>query len=300
MQRKSILTLFSLFALAIASSRSEATIISSESFEGKTVGSLSGQGGGVGWANSWTAESGINVSQGGLNYSNGNVSVFGGDRKLSLNSPADGLAFSRQFAQSTTGTTYMSMLFQAGSVPDRSQDTIFMLVNNDLLSDVSSGFRMTPSDSANRAFVSGHAILGGGFSYSTGGGEVIQGATNLLVARLYVSPIGTERVDFWFNPSSLDEASNTASTINTTAISGFTRSFLMFGTFGLNQSGPDEYFMDEIKIGSTWSDVVAVPEPSSILLVFATGFVACLVSSNYLGANKKPLHTAATQDVVQR
>ena len=107
------LTLF-IFRIACAN----AAIIVSENFEDKSLGSLAGQGGGVGWGNNWSAFTGVNVSQDGLNYSNGSVSVFGGSRKLAMNSPADGRALSRQFSQGTSGTTYMSMLFQAVTPPD--------------------------------------------------------------------------------------------------------------------------------------------------------------------------------------
>jgi hypothetical protein len=256
-----------LMVIAIHSVHAIGGIISNESFEGKVVGSLDGQSGGVGWAGNWSARTGVNVSAGGLNYSKGSVTVLGGDRKLSLNSPADGLALSRQFAQPATGTTYMSMLFQASSIPDRNQDRILMLINNDLNSEISSGFRMSTSDSANRGFVTGHVILGNGFAYNSNDGGIIPGETNLLVARLSVAAVDTERLDFWFNPNSVDEASNASFSVGTTALSAFNRSFLTIGTFGLNANGPDEYFIDEIKIGSSWSDVVAVPEPSSIVLV---------------------------------
>ncbi|MCA9158756.1 MAG: PEP-CTERM sorting domain-containing protein [Planctomycetales bacterium] len=262
-----------LLLIAFGATAARAAIVVTDGFNTQAIGALNGQGGGSGWIGNWNTQVGVNVSQGGLSYSNGAIHIDGGNQKLELNSTANGTTF-REIPE-TSGTVYMSLLFRPAVAPDRNQDRLaFNLSDDTNINIISSGIELFPSDSSNSGFVSGYVHATGGFGYGTQGFQVLPNNTYFLVSKLSIRSPGNETNDFWFNPNSLDENSNTKSTANAIQPE-FLRKYFTIGTSGLTFNGPDNYFIDELRIGTTWNDVVStVPEPSGILLLAIGGTFA--------------------------
>jgi hypothetical protein len=93
--------------------------------------------------------------------------------------------------------------------------------------------------------------------------DEVQGSTSLLVTRITFHDAGPEDVSLYVNPSVLtDEASLVANA--TGQIELFT-----FNDFFISTGRNATWFVDDIKIGTTYIDVV--PEPAAMGLLLASG-----------------------------
>lgn len=112
-------------------------------------------------------------------------------------------------------------------------------------------------------------------NYATGGTALTSGAANLLVAELIWDGTRYSQAKFWLNPT----AGSSGTADGTTAVntSGPT-SLTTFALKSANMTQYTEYAFDSVVLGTTWADVVAVPEPSTYAMLFA-GVAMLLIGS---------------------
>lgn len=243
------------------------------------TGSVSGDGsglsvgtdslnGGTGWGGAWVGQSGDtsygNITEGSLSYSDGSVSVETEGNRLTLGSFRDA---SREFdAALGEGTYYFSVLLGIGnsSGDERTRFRITQDGSQNGLFEV--GFGYSGSDSASLVYRTG------GDTPVTGAGTGVSG-TNFIVGKFDLSAGGNmSNVSIWLNPTDLtDELLNTATVSIDPTIGGGAGGVRLTRT-----SGTESGVFDEIRFGTTW-EAVAIPEPSSLLLLGLAGAAAMLL-----------------------
>jgi hypothetical protein len=281
-----IASTYFLFFLCTAA---QADLIVSDSFNQYALGSINGQVGGNdlgaptgSWIGGYTANTNLSVISplAGLNYSSGSVIVQGGAKALQLtnvgNLPS---ALSRAFT-SQSGTVYFSYLFRAAVTPDPglvSGDLVGVNLNNDASRASSGGIGMGNLSSSNPIYAQ-VVDAADTFTRQQAGPSVVSGQTMFLVGKISRSsnvlgdPSGVhhDRVDIWVNPTSNDELSNIAlATAFRNSGNNAVISHLTMSTVGIDAA--DFYLIDELRIGSTFADVVPVPEPSLISMCVIAG-----------------------------
>jgi hypothetical protein len=253
-----------LFLGSCAAETCSAALIAYDGFEATTNGGLNTQSGGTGWTSSWSAVSGIDANANTLSYSNGSVAVNGGSRATKIGATTDSTnAANRSFA-SQSGTVYFSFLFRAdtGTAVD-TDDFISFMMNNDTVNTDSAGIGKPNNGSLN---------LGARVGTSNGGDTtdsttaLVAGTTYFLVGKVSKTTTNYDRVDLFINPSSNIEPG--LASVTDSAMSAFsTISFFSLRT--LTVDGTDNYQFDELRVGTTFADVVPlavpVPEPGTMI-----------------------------------
>ena len=266
---------------AIGGSVAHATLLSHESFSGYTLGELPSTTSPAvaGYTGNWTdidfGDQEPAVSAGSLTYANPLYLGSSGDRVTVPVNPGGGeieandsgrvfrvLDSSLAVTDSTVGTRYLSFLFQSGQ---ESGATVYQML---------SLYNATTSD-ANRNFDIGLTTNGGqpGTSYNfgvdnayTSTGVAANTSVRLLVVKFDLSATaGADSVTVWVDPTL-----GAGESIGGTAVTGKTITFdrLTFSDYDGNSAA-----WDEIRWGTTFDSVTAVPEPSAFA---ALAGLACL------------------------
>lgn len=262
-----LVAVFALLVLLTLPAR--AALIVYESFESYTAGAaLSAGAGGTGWTANWSAIAGITAESAALTYTNGAISISGGTRTGQVGSVADNTsAASRQFASQTNSTLYMSMLFSLSAGTTDVDDFLHFMFNNDTLNTNSGGFGdLSQTTTTLDARI---GTTNGGTS-TLGSTSITLGTTYFLVAKLSKSVTNYDRVDLFVNPSTLTEGSPSVTDSADAGISSI--AFFTLRTLAIDAT--DKYQFDELRIGTTYADVV--PEPASTALLALGGFSTCL------------------------
>ncbi len=243
-----------------------------ESYTPSTTTTVAGGNGGTGWVGAWQGTNVTNpvVRDSAYDYSNGVVVIDGGDQSLRLSHAHDAY-INRQFA-TQTGTVYFSLLLTVNTALANNHYVVFALsdspsqaqsaasgLNN--TSNTTLGVRLTSTDFNSASNVSSNT-------------SVFQNQTYLLVGRVAkeagLSPTAYDRLDLWVNPATLTEPAYNAR-VNRSIHPGSTLSWFTVRTVNLN--GTQDYRLDEIRIGTTWESVVAIPEPATLALLAAGAVV---------------------------
>jgi len=239
--------------------------------------SLSGNIDGVdGWSVDRTNTTATVLTTGGLSYTGGDISINGGNRHLSLSMPAGDVANALQKSFTLSGqgdgsTVYFSFLYQA-SAASSSEFAISGLANGPDMRDSGAVLadRTTPQARLYDASQnSGTATaIAGGLGNDT---------TYFLVGRVTFNSSGDEEFDLILDPTSTDEATAFASPNTVSRDIGVTA----FDQFGVLASGANAgtKLYDEIRIGNSYAEVIAVPEPQTALLA-VIGATLVLLASN--------------------
>ena len=266
---------------AVGGSVAHATLLSHESFSGYTLGELPSTTSPAvaGYTGNWTdidfGDQEPAVSAGSLTYANPLYLGSSGDRVTVPVNPGGGeieandsgrvfrvLDSSLAVTDSTVGTRYLSFLFQSGQ---ESGATVYQML---------SLYNATTSD-ANRNFDIGLTTNGGqpGTSYNfgvdnayTSTGVAANTSVRLLVVKFDLSATaGADSVTVWVDPTL-----GAGESIGGTAVTGKTITFdrLTFSDYDGNSAA-----WDEIRWGTTFDSVTAVPEPSAFA---AFAGLACL------------------------
>ena len=230
-------------------------LVAGESFA--NTGSLEGQGGGTGWADSWTGSgTKIQVVGTGLNEPSGQMLVSGGAAQLQLSSPGSTDAVRNLSAAvgADGTTTWISFLVQ----PNRTGSSVEwagVKFGSPSATTVFAGF--TGND-----FTLGVA---GSLSPATVSGITpVSGTTYLLVVQINHAA-GNDAITLYVNPTpgqTSPTATNTAS-VNLD-LGTFTRVALSGGN-GLLSSNTSK--LDEIRVGQTYAEVA----PNGAPVVATTG-----------------------------
>ena len=268
--------------LVSASPAARATLIAYDGFESYSIGGLSGGNAGTGtigasgetgWSAAWNAVSGINVASAGLSYSGGTVVVNGGSKVAQIDGATINIdAADRSFA-SQTGTLYFSFLFSATAASLSNDDFVHFMLNNDTVNTNSGGIgKLTTTDLSLGARV---GTTNGGTTTSSST-LMTGGTTYFLVGKISkVSSTNYNQIDLYINPTSNIEPGTASAT--SSADGGFS-SIPVFSLRTFNLDAGDVYRFDELRVGTTFADVVptAVPEPSAMGLL--CGGVAMFLS----------------------
>ncbi|RYD70414.1 MAG: PEP-CTERM sorting domain-containing protein [Verrucomicrobiaceae bacterium] len=230
-------------ALLANAVNANATLSFSEPF-GYPAGSILNQNGGIGFSTAWTGSG--NVTSPGLLYagvlSTGNgFTTAGGDqgafRDLTTPVTVDSGVFYVSFLTSLVGSTpsYAGLSFFVGSTEEL--------------------FLGKPSNTGNYGF----DASGAGASNST-----VAATTDVtfLVYRLTFTPDG-DTIDLFVNPPADGILPATPSATLAVADTAFPNDFNRIRI----QSGNAQMNFDEIRAGTSYSDVAAVPEPSTFALL---------------------------------
>jgi pectate lyase len=152
-----------------------------------------------------------------------------------------------QFGAVSSGTLYASFLVNVGTAPGSSRLAAYFDSSTSQPSSPQLGFFV-----GNGSF--GIAKRGGSpaTSVSVGGG------THLVVVRYTFTGTSSDQVDLWVDPASSTYGAGTAPASSGSASGGSNPSSLpYFGLYTSSGSSGNPYlYLDEVRIGTTWADVV--------------------------------------------
>lgn len=257
--------------------RAHAALLAYEGFD-YTAGDVNARNGGTGWSGGWNSVAGATVVTGTtLGYTGGTISVNGSGTALSITGGSAG-QLNRGFVGTSTGSEiYFSLLFQvvAGSGNEFSN---FYLSNDPDLNN-SGGFGDLSTAASDSRFGARIYDGAGESSENISSTSYAVGTTYLLVGRL--STAGSagaageiDQVDLWVNPTSLTPGTASA-TVNTRSTGLTLADFDVFSSRMINFADTDRILIDELRIGTDFASVVAVPEPSVAGLLLLGG-ASCL------------------------
>ena len=268
---------FRLAVLAAAASMpglgAGAAPIASDDFESYAVGQLHGKNGGAGFAGPYVVDAALltnpQVVNQSLNYSGGAVTVNGGTKAARFFDVANSNnLISRPFASQGSDPVYFSFLYRTNNPSATSED--FVQIG---LSDVTTGEPKTSVGSANTA--TGNAPPPVFFVRVPNAGTAVPSTTTLVENTTYLvvgkasKGAGSStynRIDLYVNPTTLTEPVAATATGTSAAGTGAASvSNLIVRTARLDAG--DEYFLDNVTIGTSYGDVV--PEPGALGLLGA-------------------------------
>jgi hypothetical protein len=251
-----------------------ASIIASDGFESYSAGQLNTDGtAGSGWGGSWTVtaaqSSGVNVvTTGGLSYNSGSLSINGGSNAVAVTGATNATPLLTRSFTSQTGDVYFSFLLEADARNTGNTDFLYFFVGSSTNPNSSSGGIGDLSTTANNATLSPRLTTAGGTA--TGGTSTASlptGTPTLLVGRLSkaVGSTNYNVLRLWVDPTSdnLANGTETSSVVQDIGVSAVS----VFGLRTVNLAAGEEYRFDDLKIGTSAADVLAVPEPASLALL---------------------------------
>lgn len=259
--------------LFVPSPAADAGLIATESFEGYAAGAgLDGQSGGGGaWTGPWSSKENATVVSGGLSYANGAVIVGGSGLALQATFDpqediTDGL-YVRGIPDSAD-TVYMSLLFSdtvndeedaaTGELVDGSDDFIQWGLDDGTANPKTSIMRRNTTFQVRSTTSAGNS--------GDSGIKSVVGDVFLLVYKAEKTAGGNyDNVSLYVNPDSLTEPAVADAVSSVDSGMASVANFVARSAF--HEPG-DTFVIDEISIGTAWSDVV-VPEPSTVTLLVA-------------------------------
>lgn len=267
--------------VAVAAAPAKAALLGYDGFETYTAGqALAGKNGGLGFTAAWASNSQPVVSNASLQYVNGQLAVDGGSKAVKVFGPGETLNVdniaNRRFA-TQTGPVYWSLLFR---VDDATGDNDFIqfILSNDTDHDNSGsyGYRRKADPNTTQGFFA-RVRSTSDQTYNTSQ-YATTGQTYFLVGKFF--PVGASyaQTDLWVNPTTATEPTGPSDywlhawTQKDSQTNNLAYFLIRTAFYESNQS----FTFDELRIGTSYADVVtAVPEPSTALL-FAAGVVAGL------------------------
>lgn len=245
-----------------------AQLVSYDGFETYAQDGLDGDNGGTGWNSAWEAISSANVVSGGLSYSNGSISIDGGDQALSITGSSDN-TFLREFDSTGLGNEiYFSFLFSPTN-SDASDFYNVFLTNGTATS--TNTTKQSPGqigDLSTSSYNLGARMTRNSGIQDLSGTGYTDGETYLLVGRISnggsSDPSGAnfDLVQLWINPTSTIAGAADAE-VDSDAAGAPVGSIVRLGMRSVNIGSGDDYRFDEMRIGSSFESVVTVPEPAT-------------------------------------
>lgn len=269
-----------------------ADVLVADDFESYSLGNLNTQNGGTAGVATWTAAYAanalINVVSGGLSYANGSVVVNGGSQSVSIGgiTGVTDNVLNRSF-DAQGGPIYFRILYSpvagldANTVasPTSGGDFVQFLINDNTDLNRAGSLIMNRIVDANP--FSARVRDGTTDTNNNSSVNAVQGETYMLVGKFWKSSAsggdatGTnyDRLDLWINPTSNDEGLNSiaATAIRNSGSSAV--SYFTIRTADLN-AGDDMRF-DSLVLGTTFADVVPVPEPGTLAMLLGLSGIAC-------------------------
>lgn len=227
-------------------------------FDDLSLGNVVGQGGGSGLSGTWASSGPYEVVSGGLSYTvSGGGIIDGGTQALQTTGTGDYLTRTIDGSVSLNQTIYIRYLARAtGGVGD---NEYFHQYNSSSTWDTYSAAKVAADSLENR--------IGNGANAAVAQ-TIDTGETYLFVDKLtYDMGLSQWNVmSSWVNPGVGDEGSpDTSHNDGTLAPGSFTE--LQF------RMQNDTAILDEYLIGTTWNDVVPIPEPGVVGLLGIGGLL---------------------------
>jgi hypothetical protein len=279
MRLRSISTSLTLALLAAGALPAAAVPLVVEDFS-YALGELNGQSGGSGFASAWTAATGpTQVVDPGVPLSYavpGGSLVDGGNRARLVEGTSNGdNILLRNLAAPIAGDEiYIGFLFQVrvGTVGDNDFSVFWhdnaVTGSHTAVPNIGLKGNEGVGGGATNDFVA-RIDLAGPSAYST---NIAVGQTYYVVGRLSKSVPGAandyDRFALWVDPAAVDPTPDA-----TSAFTGSIASFSMLGMRTANLDPDDDVYVDGLRYGTEWGDVVPVPEPATGAL-FAFGLAA--------------------------
>jgi len=247
------------------------------------VGELNGQTGGLGFLGAWTAAVGpTQVVDPGTSLSYavpGGSLIDGGNRALLVEgtSNGDNILFRSLASPILADEIYMGFLFQVrtGSVGDNDFSVFWHdnAATGPHTGVPNLGLKGNEGGGGATNDLVARINLAGPSAYST---NITVGQTYYVVGRLSKSAPGAanpfDRFALWVDPTAVDPTPDA-----TSAFTGSIASFGMLGMRSANLDSDDDLYFDGLRYGTTWNDVVLVPEPATgVLLAFGLAALAAL------------------------
>ena len=259
-----------------------ASLLASETFESYSTGALSGQNGGTGWTGGWTAPGSVvradvvDTTGTPMTFTPGGAlsTVNGATRALEVQlsgAPSSQFAGVRTLATPIAETFYVGYLvrYQAGAAWAGANNTftLHLGTNSSSTATLNFGLRGDAGGTGNNnefllRYGTGSPVAG-----ASTGGQVVNGTDYYLVARMnYAGGLFTS-ANMWLNPIATDDLITPGGDASLTFTTSFANpiSHVFFREAVLDAD--DVLRADEIRIGTTWGDVVPVPEPGSVTLL---------------------------------
>lgn len=270
-----VLALSLALVFIVPTPNAEAALIAYDGFNTYAAGDLGGNNSGSGWTGAWgTATAANDVVAGGLDYNGGSISIDGGANNMQKSSGAGGLNadpyFNRSFTPTSSTEVWMSLLLQQGNLSGTDFLEFYL---SDAAAENNSGAVVLSYGAAGVNKLGVRANSSSGNSSAFGGGAPTAGTTYLLVMRISgdgaMSATNYDRVEYWLNATSQVLGTATASIDLDMGMA----SLSYFGMRANALSSGDVFAMDELRIGTTVTDVVGIPEPGlgTLLGVSALG-----------------------------
>ncbi|WP_043589474.1 hypothetical protein [Geminisphaera colitermitum] len=281
------LALASLAAIVWLPDTARAALLAHDNFDSYTLAeSLKTQDGGTGWKGAWDSQvATTSIADKLLTYTLGDF-TYGGGKSLAVSGANATSAGTRDITSVVTNgaDVYVSMLFQ-----------VVQANNADGTITANHFTSWSPRDGTFTAASDNTLLLGS----STKAGARVNNqnktittdlqynTTYLVVVRFsgWAEDAGGGNFSYkttttWLNPTAADLTSTDSSIVATiTSTAGGSTAFngLQLRT---NSLSTDTYYFDDIRIGTTWNDVVlsTVPEPATHALILALGALATIIA----------------------
>lgn len=270
-----VLAAVAMFSLAAAPTGAAVVYDGFETYT--AAGTLNAAGAaGNGWSEAWAADTDLIVDSIALGYSNGTVAVDGGGKAVKV-TKVDGLAARRGLTtQLTAGTVYFSFLLRPVTVS--SNDNLLFALGWQATSNT-----LDPSGNVglydNLQFYTESRRTGGGGNLQRvlSGVNAATNTTYMIVGKLEkgfeaVNANDYDHVTIFINPtSSTVESGTSVSATYRTDLTGIDE----FIFRAINIASTESYYWDELRIATTWQEVVPAaapaPEPATLALLVLGG-----------------------------
>jgi hypothetical protein len=266
----SCVRILALATVLVAAVDARAVLLAWDNFETPGAGvALNGQTTGSGWTTSWSALSFLTIvetNNGGstptLAYARNRAQVATGNRAAMIGDGGTAAldnVFSREFAPRNS-TIYFSLVVKQLAGQDSSSDFVQFNLTEDLDYNNSGSVGFGQVAEAQSIFA---RMRDSNDTAATPGVNVEQGKTYLLVGKLWKSTGSTgsnfDRMSIFVNPTNVTELANPFVTASRS--SGISTMDTLLGRIARLDPG-DQILFDELRIGTTFGDVL--PEPASL------------------------------------
>lgn len=285
--------LAALSAALLIAAPAHGAVIAYEGFD-YTAGNLPGNNGGTGdWGGAWAGGSTV-VSAADTNAAWGGIDSTGGVHRTQALATR---AISTTFVGSSIAPLYFSAEFQKNGpqgITGTSGYAVFLALTtstaaNTVTDTVRIGLNMANSGpqqfNARIGTGTGTAQVNtqfGSYAFSGDGATTppYVGSTVLLVGKIEFNVSGVnDRLTLWADPTGF-ETGGASVVVEGANIGWETPTFVKTQAFNLAPTTQGDAFIDNIRIGTTWADVMAdaapapIPEPSSLALLALSGLCA--------------------------
>lgn len=243
--------------LAALSPAASASIIASDDFN-YTVGGLNANNGGTGWANGWTAVTGLSVVD--------PVVDLSGNRALQFSSANNNNAAFRQLGSAFSGSEVFlgfQLRIIGGSMTSNDFIGLWLdtVTTGDHTSRPNTGIKSDQGGSGVNDIFGRTTGTGGSF---VPGSNLSNNTTYHVVSRLSkIASPNFNRMDIWLDPALGDMSSPEATSSSNSGLGSISQ--VGFRTANLDAN--DVVLFDQLRIGTTWQDVASVPEPATLGLL---------------------------------